>query len=178
MIESELPQELYLMTSWENTDFVIKVKRAYPKVESISQIMLLIICVYILAAIFVFILEGLFVNKTVYIWIIVFISTVFFIFWTYKILNKWGYYVWTTNRLLSMFGKTTKSVYWKNFTDEIMVEWNDITWWDVFLQLRPKEGIPAWEDFSIQYVSFIDIKNPIEISEICRKRIKENNQKL
>lgn len=202
MLENiNLPEELSRFVGSESRDFAIKASRAY----SFSYSMFFFLFAFfwtsftvgILSAFFWPLLFGREVHFTSNgiaevaslnnleplmfpaIMLVVFLVTGLAMIFSslYMLFKDGGYFVATPTRLVKYFKGNLQSIDWEQFTGNIEVK-NSSKLGDVTLQMRTGKMVSRknGSDRFVPDTIFIGgIKNVLDVEQICRKRIKEND---
>jgi hypothetical protein len=199
MIENiTLPVNLNAAIGAEKKDFIVKAGRAYPRKNSFFKI--LFGCVW--TAITSFTLLGpLFQSEEVYfelngvptvvsldnlvanlmpaILILVFVLIgISMLSWgIYSLLKKGGYFVGTPIRLVHYQNGNIRSIDWEQFTGDIEFNGNAHKGNISFLMRTGKtvSSKNGPDRYVPDVIHILEIPNVVEVEQICRRRIKEND---
>jgi hypothetical protein len=196
-----LPTDLDAAIGSEKKDFAVKAGRALPREESISKIRFGVLWTA-LSSIFVFIfLEPLLYGEEVHfvlngvptvaspdnldpillpaiiIVVFMFIGISMLSWGIYSLLKKGGYYVGTPIRLVHYQNGKIRSIDWEQFSGEIKFNSNGDKG-NISLQMRTGRMVSRKngpDEYVPDVIYILEITNVLEVEQICRRRIKEND---
>ena len=178
MIEvSRLPKVLRSIVYSEEIDFAVKAGRAQPLKKSLYLIFFGFIW-SAFTSIFVITFFGpIFLGREVHFESFVIVGIVMILWGVFSAMKKGGYFVGTPLRLVHFRKGNIRSIDWEQFSGDILLTGNEKKG-NISLQLRTGQMVNN-KNSSNRYVPDViyisEIPHALEVVEICRKRIKEND---
>jgi len=196
-----LPTDLINIAGSEKQDFAIKADRTQPLKNSLSAILMGIGWTAFTSILGLIVVGPIFQGQEVHfetngvptvagpgnlgpiigpaLFIIGFIliGLLILAFGVYSLFKKGGYFIGTPTRLINYQNGKIRSIDWEQFSGDIEIN-NHPTKGDISLQLRTGKMVSS-KNNSDKYVPdtihISGIPNTLEIGQICRQRIKEND---
>lgn len=192
-----LPPALQSVIGADKTEFIVKSRRKHPKSYSWSVIIFSFIWLTfcsVFLVIFALSEEGAFFSKmlsadisfelfwmigapVVIIGFFILIGLLMLINGIWSFFQKGGYFVGTSNRLITYRKGKIRSIDWEQFSGEIEVS-GEQDLGSLILTMRTGRMVrrsKQREELVPDKICMVGIQNPFAVEKICRQRIKEND---
>jgi hypothetical protein len=204
MLQShELPEELNISLGSENREFAVKGTFAQPVIASVFNILFGVGWIGFTSLLMSFFIEPDFLkyaiqeftsseaagtgegDKIYYVFIIVFfgifLSIGFYMFFkgVFSMFRSGGYFVGTPTRLVHFRKGKLKSCDWEQFTYDILVKGNNKKG-NITLVMKTGSIVRGKSSsrFVPDYIYMLGIEGALDIEQICRRRIRENDPNI